>query len=270
MKIFTKFYFLLKKEAIEQTSYRFSYVLELCSIFFGVAVFYFIAQLFGESAASHLQRYRGDYFSFVLIGIAFSGFIWTGLHTFSQALRQEQVTGTLEALLVTPTPIAVILLSKVCWRFLMNIFRFLVYLAMGSFLFDAHIEKANWGAFFIVLLLSVVVCSSLGMLSASFVLVFKRGDPINWFIGHATHLLSGVYYPISVLPSWVRVISYFIPITYSLSLSRDALLRGTSILSMGADLLKLVALLLFLFPLSLFCLSFALKVTKREGTLAFY
>ncbi len=77
--------------------------MNLIGVFFSVLTFFFIAKLFGKAAAPHLQEYGGDYFPFVLIGIAFSTFLGVGLGTSAGALRQEQMIGTLEAMLITPT-----------------------------------------------------------------------------------------------------------------------------------------------------------------------
>ena len=109
----------LKKDYLMEVSYRFSFVLQFASIFFSVVMFYFVAKLLGDapSVQNSLSAYGGNYFSFVLIGIAFSNFLSVGLGSFSTNIRSEQMLGTLEAMLVTPTRLSNIVLSSSQWSF---------------------------------------------------------------------------------------------------------------------------------------------------------
>ncbi len=71
--------------------------MNLIGVFFSVLTFFFIAKLFGKAAAPHLQEYGGDYFPFVLIGIAFSTFLGVGLGTSAecaQAGADDRNTGS--------------------------------------------------------------------------------------------------------------------------------------------------------------------------------
>ena len=106
----------LKKDLVIEASYRVAFLLRMCEIFFSVAVFYFLAKLLGTSVSPYVRPYGGDYFSFVLIGIAFSGFLSIGLQSFSLNIRTEQLMGTLEAMLVTPTKLSVIVLAAALWK----------------------------------------------------------------------------------------------------------------------------------------------------------
>ena len=104
----------LKKDFLMETSYRFSFFLQFGGIFFSVVMFYFVSELIGSapSVQQSLSRYGGNYFSFVLIGIAFSNFLSVGLGSFSSSIRGEQMMGTLEAMLVTPTRLSTIIISS--------------------------------------------------------------------------------------------------------------------------------------------------------------
>ena len=113
--------------------------------------------MFSGIFVPYLQPYGGDYFSFVLIGIAFSGYQGVGLRSFSQAIRYEQVTGTLEIMLVTPTKISTILISSSLWRFLNTSINVLIYLLLGVILFGVNIaSNANFFAVFIILILTII------------------------------------------------------------------------------------------------------------------
>jgi ABC-2 type transport system permease protein len=109
--------------------------------------------------------------------------------------------------------------------------------------------------------------SSIGILSACFVIVFKQGNPINFLIGSVSSLLSGVYYPVAVLPMWLRVAAKVYPLTYTLDAMRRALLTGASMATLLPDIGVLAAFSAVLLPLSLFAFRQAVRQAKRDGSL---
>jgi len=262
----------LKKDFLLEISYRFSFVLQFASIFFSVVMFYFVAKLVGEapSVQQSLSDYGGSYFSFVLIGIAFSSFLSVGLSSFSTNIRAEQMIGTLEAMLVTPTRLPTIVVSSSIWSFTFTSLQVAVYLIIGGAFFGVDFGNANPLPALVALLLTVVAFSSLGIISASFIMIFKRGDPIAWVISTSSTLLGGVYYPITILPEWLQFFSYFFPITYSLRAIRLSLLQGYGFSQVSSELLALVVFSVIMLPISLMVFRYAVRRAKRDGSLAHY
>jgi ABC-2 type transport system permease protein len=260
----------LKRDVGTEISYRFSFFFQFFRIFFSVGVFYFIAQLLGEAAAPYLAPYGGDYFSFVLIGIAFAGYFGVGLTSFSNSLRQAQTTGTLEAMLTTPTSLSTIILCSSVWDYLMTTFRVLIYLGVGALFLGVNLGGGNYLAALLVLVLTVVAFSSLGILAASFIMVLKRGDPITWAFSAVSSFLGGVYYPVAVLPGWLQVLAKFLPITYALQAMRLALLQGASLQSLLPELLALSAFCVVLLPTSLYAFHYAVDRARVDGSLTHY
>lgn len=263
----------LKKDFLLEISYRFSFFLQFGGIFFSVVMFYFVAELIGEapSVQQSLSRYGGDYFSFVLIGIAFSNFLAVGLGSFSTSIRGEQMMGTLEAMLVTPTRLSTIILSSSQWSFAFTSLRVGMYLLLGAVFFGVDFSNAKVLPALAALVLTVIAFSSLGIISASFIMIFKRGDPIAWIISTSSTLLGGVYYPISILPEWLQGFSYLFPITYALDAIRLSLLQGEGFSSdVGRDLLALVVFSVITLPISLVVFRYAVSRAKKDGSLAYY
>lgn len=266
----------LKKDFLTEISYRFSFVLQFMSIFFSVVMFYFVAQLLGESPTlqQKLGDYGGDasqsYFAFVLIGIAFSNYLSVGLTSFSSSIRAEQMIGTLEAMLVTPTRLSNIVVSSSLWSFAFTSIQVAVYLLIGGLFFGVDFGNANPLPALTALILTVIAFSSLGIISASFIMIFKRGDPIAWVIATSSTLLGGVYYPITILPEWLQTLSYIFPITYALRAIRMSLLKGAGFYDVGGDLLALVIFSVIMIPISLFVFRYAVARAKRDGSLAYY
>ena len=61
-------------------SYKFEFFLRLFFMLFNILTYYFMAKLIGSAGAKYLEPYGGDYFAFVLIGIAFSTYQMVSLH----------------------------------------------------------------------------------------------------------------------------------------------------------------------------------------------
>ncbi len=260
----------LKRDFSLAISYRLSFVLQFLGIFLSIAVFYFLAQLFGTAVAPQLEAYGGDYFSFVLIGLAFSGYMGLSLSSFAQSIREGQMMGTLEIMLLSPTRLSVILLSSSLWSYVLTTVRVVVYLLLGALVFGFSLSHANLLTALVVLTLSITSFSSIGILSAAFVLFLKKGDPVAWLFGGVSTLLAGVYYPVSVLPDWLEPLSRFLPLTYALDAMRLALLKGNSLYDVRFDLLVLLGFTMVLTPLAFLVFRQALKRAKMEGSLIQY
>ncbi len=259
----------VQKDFLEETSYRLSFALQLAGMVFSVLTFFFVSKLFGQAATPYLQSYGGDYFSFVLVGLAFSRYVGVSLQSFSAMITQAQTTGTLEALFLTETSTEIIVLGSSLYRFLWVSLSVALYLGMGVLL-GADLRRANLLSGVIVLLLTVICFSAFGIFSASFVVIFKRGDPITGILRGILDVFGGTYYPIDVLPGWLQVFSYFLPITYSLRAMRHALLNGYSIVELAPDLGVLLLFTVILLPLSLLSFNYAVKRAKAEGSLSHY
>lgn len=259
----------LVRDFIEQTSYRLAFGLSLFRLFFNIFIFYFISQVVGENVAPELARYNTDYFSFIVIGIAFNGYLSVGLHSFSDGLRQAQNSGTLEAMIMTPAPLAGIILGSAFWSYTFATFQAAIFLGMG-FLLGADFSQANWLTGSVSFVLSLILYASLGIMAAGIIAVIKRGDPITSLVTQLATLFGGVYFPIEVLPSWLQPISKLVPVTYALEAMRLSLLKGASFAELRTGLFVLAILCLFFFPLSLFIFRLAIHQARKDGSLTHY
>jgi ABC-2 type transport system permease protein len=260
----------LKRDLSQALSYRLSFLMQLGGIFLSVASFYFLSRLFGSALVPQLQQYGGDYFSFVLIGIAFSGYLGLSLSNFSQSIREGQTMGTLEIMLLSPTRLSSILFASSLWSYCFTTLTVVIYLVIGSIIFGFDVSHANFITAIVVLILSIASFSGIGILSAAVVLVIKKGDPVTWLFGGVSNLLAGVYYPITVLPAWLTPLSHVLPMTYALDAMRLAMLKGASLFEVRTDILVLLGFSLVLTPLAFLVFRKALKRAKIEGSLIQY
>jgi len=260
----------LKKDFIEQASYKFNFITQFVGIFFSTILFFFVSKLIGNAASPYLTPYGGNYFSFVLIGIAFSSYLSLALSSFSSAISSAQMTGTLEALIVTQTEIPTIIVCSSLYSFILTSFRVVLYLLLGAFVFGVKMSLQGVPIALLILVLTIISFSSLGIISASFIMVLKKGDPFMWVFTTLSWFLGGVYYPITVLPSWLSKFSYFLPITYAMEGMRLALLQGYSFYQLKFHLGILLLFSIIMLPLSVYSFVFAVRKAKRDGSLTHY
>lgn len=260
----------LRRDFQVEASYRLSFLFTVGGVVVRALVFYYLSAFIEAAAGPMLGEYGGDYFSFVIIGIALGGYFSTGLTSFAAALRQAQMTGTLEAMIMTPTPVSWLIVGSAAWSYVYTTFRVLVYLLVGALFLGLDLSQANAGAALLVLLLSIVSFASIGIWAASLIMVVKRGDPITAVFGNVSNLIGGVFYPVAILPDWLQAIAYLLPITYSLRAMRGALLAGAGWQELAPDILILCLFCLILAPSALLVFRFAVNRARAEGTLAHY
>lgn len=258
------------RDFISETSYKFSFVMQLVGIFISTLTFFFISKLLGDVGVRYLKPYGGNYFSFVLIGVAFYSYLGVSMRSLSESIREGQMLGTLEALLVTQTEIPTIIISSSLYSFVWASFRVGVYLLLGVFVFGVSMNNANLVGALLILILTIISFSSLGIISASFIMILKRGDPISWIFTNISGLLGGLYYPISILPNWLQKFSYLLPVTYSLEGMRLALLKGCSLGELMPNIVALVIFSIIMLPLSILIFGYAVRKAKIDGTLTQY
>ncbi|RMG95600.1 MAG: ABC transporter permease [Chloroflexi bacterium] len=258
----------LARDFFTEISYRAAFLTSIGGILFRVFIFYFLAQLIGQTASPLLETYNGDYFSFVLIGLALGSYFGVGLTGFARALRESQTTGTLEAMLMTPAPVSIIITGSAVWSYTFTTFRVFIYLLTGSLLLGVRLNHANIPAALLILVLGIISFASIGIVAAAIIMIIKRGDPITTLLGNLANLVSGVYYPLEVLPGWLQAIAHLLPLTYALRGLRLALLAGADWATLWPDIRALLGFCVVLFPLSLLLFGMAVQRARAEGSLA--
>jgi ABC-2 type transport system permease protein len=248
-------------------TYRTVFVLETVEALFGVAMFYYVARFVDSPQLQHALPQGSSYFAFSLIGFVFLDYLNAAVDTFDRSLEEARDAGTLEHLLVTQTSLPVMLAGSAAYPFAMTTVRIAIYIAWGAILFGFPLHGANWVAVLAVLIATLLAFSGLGILSSSYLLLFKRGNPAKWFLLGVSGLVSGTLFPISVLPGWLQVVAKLNPVTYALNAMRAALIGGESLHEVWRPLAILLLFAVILLPLSMSVFAWALRRTKITGTL---
>src|SRR5215475_11656397 len=164
--------------AIART-YRTVFVVEAVEALFGAATFYYVARFVDSPELRQALPQGGSYFSFSLIGFVFLDYLNAALDTFDHSLQEARDSGTLEHLLVTQTSLPIFMAGSALYPFVATTLRIAVYFLWSAVLFQFPLSSANWLSVFVVLAASLLAFSELGILSASYLLILKRGKPVK-------------------------------------------------------------------------------------------
>ncbi len=255
----------LRRDLAIAASYKTSALFLVAGGLVTLTVFHFIAKTMG--GAPVLQAHYGaDYFSFALVGVAVASCLRALQTSFAARLREAQADGSLEVLLSSPHSTFRVVASLAAYPIVNALLRALGLLAFGALLFDAKLD-IDPAAFGVTLALALVAFAALGLLSAAFVLTFKRGDPFTYLLDTATYLLSGVVYPVEVLPEALQWVSRLLPATYALEGLRGAALQGATLAEVLPSLGALTIFSVVLWPAAAAALAWARRHVERTGTL---
>ncbi len=253
-------------------SYRMQFFLRVLSILIVVTTLFFVSKIFVGFADPRFSQWT-DPLAAWLTGLAVLNYFMTGFSSLANSIRQEQMQGTLEAVLMTPISVPTVIVASSAWDFVEATFYASLYLVFGWLLFDVH-YRGSFLLALLFLLLTTLVLACLGILSASFAMVFKRGDPFGIFLGTGSALFSGVFFPTQLISQYagtaISSISRILPPTYGLDGIRRVLIEGEGLSKVREPLLTLLLFLVILLPFSLWVFGRAVRRAKREGSLIQY
>jgi ABC-2 type transport system permease protein len=256
---------LVRRDFLITRSYRLSFGLEAVYGVLGLVLYYFISRTFDDVSSSELGG-APSYFSFAAVGFVLGTVIVGTTTSVGYRIREEQTTGTLEALAATPVGSTELSVGLVGFPFVFALAQAAFYLAAASIMgLDA--SNASWGGLVAVLLVSGVALAPIGVLAGAAVLVFKRGQMIAGAIVYLMTLLGGMLFPVSVLPDWLQPLADVVPLRYALDGARDALFVGSG---WAGDAAVLAVWALILWPLALFAFDRAGAYARRAGSLSEY
>ncbi len=259
-----------KRDAKIAVSYRASFAVQLLGNVLVLGILYYMGKTIGARPIPAIEKYGGNFVAFLLVGIALSDCVGVSLTTFANQIREGQLTGTLEATLMSPVRLPTILIYSSLWNYFFSAIRFVLYLLVGAVFYRVQMAQANIVSALIIFVLTVFCFMGLGMIWASAVMIVKRGESIITTISYLVLLVSGVLFPVAVMPQWLRSLAWLIPLTHSLEGMRLALLQGYSAAMLAGILWKLVAFAVLLLTAGMVTFTLAVDLAKRRGSLVQY
>jgi ABC-2 type transport system permease protein len=269
-RVLSLFPVFIKKDFLTAISYKMSFVLGLLSGLIGVIQFGFLGWFLGKGNSSYLlQQYGNDPISFLIIGNIFASFISISLNSFQNSIRSEQYMGTLEHLLLTNISLGELVLFSSIWSYVTILGNSILLFIVAHLLFNISLS-INYTSVVIVIIFTLLSTLGLGMISAGIIMVTKQGDPIGWIYSILTSILSGVIYPVEILPDWLQRASYILPTTHALHALRLCLLAGVPIRLIASDLIFLAIFSIISMPIGIIIYNKGLIKAKKLGSLTQY
>jgi ABC-2 type transport system permease protein len=260
----------MRRDFLVAWSYRTAFFSDAVSLVFGAFMFYFVGLMVDQSKIPTYGGTQATYMEFVAIGLALGVFLQIGLGRVAAVMNTEQLMGTLESLVVTPTAAATIQVGSVMYDLIYIPVRTGLFLLAIDLGFGLHFQAGGILPATVTLLFFIPFVWGLGLAAAGAVLTFRRGSGVIGLGVAFLTLGSGAYFPLELLPGWVQKVSVANPITVAIEGMRQALIGGVGWSGVGTDLLVLAPLSGFSLAAGIFVFRLAQWRERRRGTLGLY
>lgn len=259
-----------RRDMLVLFSYRFAFVGDWLNLILQVIVFYFVGRMIDPSQLPVVNGVRVSYMEFVVIGIALTSFIQVSLGRVVSVIRTEQMMGTLEALVVTPTTLTTLQLGSVAYDLVYIPIRIAVFLAISAVAFDVHLVVSGLWLAVAILACFIPFVWGLGALGAAAVLTFRRGAGVVGIGVTVATIASGTYFPVALLPGWLAWVAEHNPLTLCLDAMRLALLGGAGWADVAPAIRVTAPVAVASLVAGVLALRAALRRERRLGTLGTY
>jgi ABC-2 type transport system permease protein len=257
---------LIRRDWIITTSYRTPLISSTVSLILGLVLFHFISRLV------HIESFSSpdDYFAFVVVGLAILQVLNSAFGALPGAARQELVAGTFERLVLSPFGAVRSLLSMTVFPLMYATATGLMMLAFARLVFGIHVEWETVPIAIPVGFLAALSFAPFGLFASATVLVFKQAmSGMTWIVAGMA-IVAGLYFPVSLLPDWLRWASEVQPFTPAVDLLRHLYVGAPLHDSLWLSIGKLAGFCAVLLPLSLLAVDRALRTASRRGTITEY
>jgi ABC-2 type transport system permease protein len=266
----TKLPAFLRRDFLIAWSYRVGFFSDLANLAAQMALFFFVGELID---AGQLPTYGGaevTYLEFVALGIVLNVFVQVALSRTSEALRTEQMIGTLEALLTTPTATATVQVGSAAFDLVYMPIRTGILLLFMALVVGLDLHASGAMPALVLMLAFIPFVWGLGISTAAAILTFRRGSGMMGLGTLVLGLASGAFFPLSVLPAWVASVAEYNPLAIAIEGLRETLLGGTGWAGIADDLTVLIPISAVSVAIGSLLFRLALRRERRRGTLGLY
>lgn len=245
--------------------------LELAFLIFNVAsamsVLYIgEAQMQASSGAS--REGQLDLVLFLGIGTVVWAYLRAVFANVGEMVAWERWEGTIEYTMMAPISRLAHMLGVSLFSIIYGLARSALLLGVLSLFFSVDLSRANVAGAGLILLAGSISFLGFGIMAAVLPLLFpERGEEMTFVISSILLLVSGVYYPISVLPDWMEPLATISPATYVLEGMRAALLDGKPTTELGPSLWPILLLGGLAMPVGIAIFGWGERFAKRTGRL---
>jgi ABC-2 type transport system permease protein len=206
--------------------------------------------------------------TYLMVGALIWSYLSVLFDVLSETVSWERWEGTIEYTFMSPASRTTHLLGMGVYAVVYGIAQIAIMFGVVSLFFELDLAQANyWGALLVLAVCSVsligfgIVAAVLPLLSP------EKGQQVSYIVASLLLLVSGVYYPVDVLPGWMQAIATVSPVTYALEGSRQALLEGSGASELWDSIWPLIIMGAVFVPLGLWVFHAGERYAKRTGKL---
>jgi ABC-2 type transport system permease protein len=251
-------------------SYRVSFFSDWINLIVQVLLFYFLNRLIPPDRLPTYGGRQVSYIEWVTVALVVTTFMQVTLGHLLSTLRQEQLMGTLESLLVTPTAATTIQLGSVTYDLLYVPVRTTLFLVIMSVVFGVDFQLSGLVPTVAILAVFIPCMWGLGLMGAASVITVRRGSGVAGIAVTGLTLASGAYFPIEYLPAWLQELARYNPIALALEGARQAMLADAGWSVIWPTILKLTPMAVVSLALGMTAFRLALEHERRRGTIGLY
>jgi ABC-2 type transport system permease protein len=204
----------------------------------------------------------------LLIGAIIWAYLGIIFEILTETVAWERWEGTIEYTFMAPVARPVHLGGMGIFAIAYGIVRAILLFVVVALFFDLEMPQADFASAFVVLAVASVSFVGIGMMTAVMPLISpEKGVQLGFIAQGVLLVISGVYYPVDVLPAWMQAIATVSPVTYALEGSRAALLEGAGAAELWDNIWPLIIMGAVFVPFGLWVFHMGEGYAKRTGKL---
>jgi len=204
----------------------------------------------------------------LLIGAVVWAYLGIIFEFLTETVAWERWEGTIEYTFMAPLSRSMHLAGQGVFAIIYGLARAILLFIVVAFFFDLQMPDANFAAALIVIAVASVSFIGIGMMTSVMPLISpEKGMQLGFIAQGMLLVVSGVYYPVDVLPAWMQWIAVISPATYALDGARDAIIGGAGITELWDEIWPLILIGIVSIPLGLWVFSRGEQYAKRHGKL---
>ena len=219
-----------------------------------------------EAAGGEIDVNRAT--TILLIGAVVWAYLGIIFEILTETVAWERWEGTIEYTFMAPLARPVHLFGMGLFAIVYAIVRAVLLFAVVAAFFELELPDANFVAAFVVLVAGSLAFIGIGVMTAVLPLISpEKGAQLGFVAQGMLLVVSGVYYPVEVLPRWMEWLSVISPATYVLDGIRGAILDGEGLSTMWDEIWPLLLIGVVAAPVGLWVFSRGENYAKRHGKL---
>jgi len=204
----------------------------------------------------------------LLIGAVVWAYLGIIFEILTETVAWERWEGTIEYTFMAPLSRPIHLFGMGLFAIAYGIVRAVLLFGVVALFFSLQLSNANFAAALLVLVVASISFIGIGMMTAVLPLISpEKGTQLGFVAQGILLVVSGVYYPVSVLPEWMQALAKISPATYALDGIRHAILDGAGVSAMWSDIWPLLIIGVISVPLGLEVFRRGERYAKRHGKL---